>query len=251
MTVIAIYNIKGGVGKTATAVNLAYVSAQEGARTLLWDLDPQGAATFYFRARAKKKNPLERLVQEQRDPRKAIRGTDHEGLDVLPADFSARNLDLLMSGAKKADRGLKRLVKGLRDEYDRIFLDCAPGIGVGAEAVFRAADVLVVPAIPTTLSVNTLHQLERYFRTWDGKVPLVLPFFSMVDRRRAHHREILDDVGSMPFDFLNTVLPYAAQVEKMGTARAPVFLFAPRSKPADAYRELSREIAVHLDHRVD
>ena len=250
MTVLAAYNIKGGVGKTATAVNLAYVSAQEGARTLLWDLDPQGAASFYFRARPKKKAKLKRLLRRRRDPREAVRGTDYEGLDVLPADFSARNLDLLLNRAKRPARPLRRILKRLNADYDLVYLDCAPGIGLTSECVFAISDVLVVPFIPTVLSVNTLGQLHGYLATWGKKAPLVLPFFSMVDRRRALHREICESTRTLPYDVLETVVPYSTYVERMGTQRAPLPVFAARSEPAEAYRTLHGEIQSHLTHRI-
>ncbi len=77
MSVFATYNIKGGVGKTAAAVNLAWLSAQEGARTLVWDLDPQGAASFYFRIEPKVKGGGKGLVQGKRDAHKVIKWTDY------------------------------------------------------------------------------------------------------------------------------------------------------------------------------
>lgn len=250
MTVLAAYNIKGGVGKTAAAVNLAYISAQEGARTLLWDLDPQGAATFYFRVRPKKKAKLKRLLVKRKDPRAAVRGTDYEGLDVLPADFSARHLDLLLNRSRKPVRQLRWMLKRLRKGYDVIYLDCAPGIGLASECIFAVADVLVVPSIPTTLSVNTLAQLHRYLRSWNGKTPLVLPFFSMVDRRRTLHRDICERTRSLPYDVLQTLVPYSTYVERMGTERAPLLVYAGRSEPAEAYRMLHGEIQGHVTRRI-
>ena len=95
MKIYATYNIKGGVGKTATAVNLAYLAARDGYRVLLWDLDPQAAATFLFRVRPRVKGGGKALIQGTR-PGGAIKGTDFDGLDLLPADFTYRNLDLLL-----------------------------------------------------------------------------------------------------------------------------------------------------------
>ncbi len=113
MKVIATYNIKGGVGKTATAVNLAWLAAREGAPTLVWDLDPQGAASYYYRIKPKIKGGGKRLVQGKRDLDDFIRGTDYAQLDLLPADFSYRNMDLFLDQAKNPVRQIHKLLKPL------------------------------------------------------------------------------------------------------------------------------------------
>ena len=250
MTVLASYSIKGGVGKTATAVNLAFLSAQEGARTLIWDMDPQGATSFYFRVKPKLKGGMKRLFARRTDPRKAIRGTDYDCLDLLPADFSTRKLDVLLHRSRKPLKRFGRLLRTLRAEYDVIYLDCTPSIGVTSECVFRKADLLIVPSIPTTLSVNTLEKLSKHLGKMNGSGPIVLPFFSMLDKRKKLHRIISENTKAMPFDFLNTVIPYSSKVELMGTHRAPLATYAGRSKPARAYQELRREIGAHLTRRI-
>ena len=242
MKIFASYNIKGGVGKTASAVNLAYLSAERGARTLIWDLDPQGAASFYFRVKPKIKGGVNRLLRKKHGVRKAIRGTDYEGLDLLPADFSARNLDALLDRKKRPTRRFKRIVKALKQDYDHVFLDCAPTIGTASECVFQIADALVVPSIPTTLSVNTLKQLGKHLRRMNGKAPTVLPFFSMVDGRKSLHKSVIRDAAKLPFDVLSTKVPYASMIERMGAERAPIHAFAANSKPAAIYERLFREI---------
>ena len=96
MKILATYNIKGGVGKTASAVNLAWMAARDGIPTLVWDLDPQAAATYYFRIKPKIKGGGRGLVSGKHALEDLIKGTDFEGLDLLPADFSYRHLDLLL-----------------------------------------------------------------------------------------------------------------------------------------------------------
>ena len=81
-----------------------------------------------------------------------IKGTDHEGLDLLPADFSYRHMDLELGDAKKPNRRLGAVLKPLRDEYEYTFLDCPPSISLVSESVFEVADALLVPIIPATLS---------------------------------------------------------------------------------------------------
>ena len=174
-TVLATYNIKGGVGKTSTAVNLAYLAARDGFRTLLWDLDPQGASTYLFRIKPKVRGGGRKLVRGKTDISALIRGTDFERLELLPADFSYRHMDLALDGVKRPTQRLARVIAPLREEYDCIFLDCPPSISLVSESVFEAADALLVPLIPATLSSRTFEQLA-----------------ALVPRRPAGARVLLD-----------------------------------------------------------
>ncbi len=212
-TVLATYNIKGGVGKTSAAVNLATLAALGGAQTLLWDLDPQGASTYLFRVRAKVKGGGSKLVRGKSDVDALIKGTDHEGLDLLPADFSYRHMDLELGDAKKPNRRLGAVLKPLRDEYEYTFLDCPPSISLVSESVFEVADALLVPIIPATLSSRTLEQLHSVLAS-DAQV---LGFFSMADRRKRLHRELMDSLRD-EHDILESVIPTSADVERMGLA---------------------------------
>jgi chromosome partitioning protein len=243
MRVIAIYNIKGGVGKTAAAVNLAYLSAAAGARTLLWDLDPQAAATFYFRIKPKLRGGVRKLMRRKRTIDSFIRGTDFENLDLLPADFSNRNLDLVLDESNKPARRLARLIGPLAEDYDELLIDCAPSISLVSESVFEAADILLVPTIPTTLSLRTLEQLKKHLVKQGPKELRLLPFFSMVDRRKAMHRKVADRACGTPSEFLNSRIPYSSQVEQMGTRRTPLPVYAPGSAPARAFLDLWHEIS--------
>jgi hypothetical protein len=136
--VYATYNIKGGVGKTSTAVNLAYLAAASGRRALLWDLDPQGAATYLFRVRPRVKGGGRGLVSGKRPVDDAVKATDFDNLDLLPADFSYRNMDLELDDAKKRTRRLDQLLSGVANDYDVAFLDCPPSVSLVSENVLRA-----------------------------------------------------------------------------------------------------------------
>ncbi len=242
MKVIAIYNIKGGVGKTATAVNLSYLASLDGTPTLIWDLDPQGAASFYFKIKAKIKGGGRKLVAGKFNPDDAIRGTDYENLDLLPADFSYRNMDIFLQQAKKPIKRLRKLIKPFSKEYDTVFLDCPPSISSASESVFAATDVLLVPTIPTTLSLRTFQQIQDFFNSQDYAPIKILPFFVMVDRRKQIHRQIIDEPPTFMSNVLKSSIPYASEIERMGIHRTPVSVFAHRSKAARSYLKLWQEI---------
>lgn len=247
MKILASYNIKGGVGKTATVVNLACLAAEEGANTLVWDLDPQGAASFYFRVKAKIKGGNKKLIKGNSDAQDLIKGTDYPNLDLLPADFSYRNMDLVLEASKKPDRQLNKILMPLRDEYDYVFLDCPPSISLVSENVFNATDALLIPTIPTTLSLRTLGQLMVFLRKKELNSITLLPFFSMVDKRKNLHRQIVQGLPQSNTAILKKVIPYAAEIEKMGTHRAAVTTFAGHSPSAKAYSELWDEIKTRLN----
>jgi len=241
MKIFATYNIKGGVGKTTTAVNLSYLAAREGYRVLLWDLDAQGAASFLFRIRPRVKGGGKALIRGTRSIDGAIKATDFDRLDLLPADFTYRNLDLVLDAAKKPARRLGSLLAPLRAEYDVVFLDCPPGITLLSESVLQAADTLLVPLIPTTLSVRTLDQLTEFIAGLNGHRPAILAFFSMIDRRKRLHKEISGQLPEQRADVAATMIPAVSLIEQMSVQRAPVTAFAPRSAAARRYAELWAE----------
>jgi cellulose biosynthesis protein BcsQ len=241
--VLATYNIKGGVGKTSAAVNLAWLAAREGAPTLLWDLDPQAGSSYLFRVKPKVRGGSRKLVRLKSDAASLIKGTDHPGLDLLPADFSYRHMDLVLDEFKRPTRRLARVLEPLSGEYEYIFLDCPPSISLVSESVFEAADALLVPIVPATLSARTLAQLQAVVNGLGAGGVQILAFFSMVDRRRKLHREVMEDLrGSV----LDAAIPLSADVERMGARREVVAAFAPRGRAAAAYEALWADIRGRL-----
>jgi chromosome partitioning protein len=245
MKIIACYNIKGGIGKTATTVNLAYLSSQEGAKTLVWDLDPQGAASFYFRIKPKVKKGGKGLLTGKKELDDVIKGTDFENLDLVPADFSYRNLDLELDDFKNSDKQIRRLLKPLKQEYDYVFLDCPPSVSLVSENILVAADIIMVPTIPTTLSLRTLDQIIEFCNKIGIAHSKIFMFFSMVDIRKNLHKQILEN-PTKNIRALKSSIPYASDVEKMGIHRQPAPVFASQSRSVKAYHALWDEIKSYI-----
>ena len=241
MKVLATYNIKGGVGKTSASVNLAWLAAEDGARVLLWDLDPQGAATFMLRIKPKVKGGGRKLVRGKTDPAALLKGTDHERLDLLPADFSYRNMDLALDATKRPTRGLRRVLAPLAGDYDYVFLDCPPAISLASESIFEAADVLLVPLVPSPLSLRTYEQLRAFVAAEVPSPPRILAFVSMTDGRRRLHHEVIADLAARD-GVLQTAIPYASDVERMAVHRRALADFAPRGRAGRAYAQLWEEL---------
>jgi chromosome partitioning protein len=244
--VIATYNIKGGVGKTSAAVNLSALAARDGLRTLLWDLDPQGAASFLLRVRPKVRGGGRGLVRGRSDVADLLRGTDVEGLDLLPADFSYRHMDLALDAAGKPARRLRRVLAPLTGHYDLAVLDCPPSISLVSESVFEAADALLVPLIPSMLTLRTFEQLATFVDAEVRRRPDILAFFSMVDRRKRLHREVVETLPDGRTDIAAAAIPAATEVEVMGIERSPLVVHAPRSRAALAYAALWAEVRDRL-----
>ena len=225
--IVAVYSMKGGVGKTTLAVNLAYCSASHSSRrTLLWDIDAQGAASFL----CSQERPLSnanRVFSREVEPSALVEPTRWPRLDLLAADMSLRHLEQTFSSLEKPKR-LRKLLKTLAPGYDRIILDCPPGLGEVSDQLFRAVDMIVVPVPPTPLALRSLAQIQEHLASNHDRQPQLLPVISMVDRRKNLHREFVAAHPDWP------VIPMASVVERMAVERSPVTAYAAGSPAARA-----------------
>lgn len=241
MTIISVYNFKGGVGKTATSVNLAYLSAISGNKTLLCDMDPQGSSSYYFRIKPAKKFNANKLLKGGKKLTRNIRGTDYPDLDLLPADFTYRNLDLSLNESKKPTQRINTILQPLTREYDHIFLDCPPNITLLSENIFSASDILLIPFVPTTLSLLSFQKLIDFFKQSGMERKKLYLFFSMVEKRKKMHLEMMARFTGRK-RVLKQSIPFLADVEKMGIFRKPVLETVPNSPASHAYRAMWLEI---------
>jgi cellulose biosynthesis protein BcsQ len=245
--ILAVTNIKGGVGKTTTAVNLAYLSAAGGCATLLWDLDSQGGATYALRGEAQEHASAKRLLAGKVELPELILASGYPGLDLLPADFSYRNFALHLARRRHPTERLLKMSRALRDIYGALFLDCPAGISLLSENVLRAADVVIVPLVPTPLSLRMLVQLCDFIADEGWSDLTLLPFFSMVDRRRSLHQELIATARAQFPMILETEVPYWSEIERMSVRRAPLPACAPRSDAARIYTALWAEIRKRIE----
>src|SRR5262249_39134533 len=117
MNVVAIYNMKGGVGKTTATVNLSYLAAASGQRVLVWDLDPQTASSFAFRIKPHVEGFGKKFLKNADALRAAIKATDYDNLDLLPSDFAYRKFDRVLLDLGKPERALTSLLETLGTNY--------------------------------------------------------------------------------------------------------------------------------------
>lgn len=241
MIVVALYNLKGGVGKTASCVNFAYLAAKDGYKTLLWDIDPQGSTTFYYQVKPKNGQGIKKLISKDSNLDNAILATEYENLEIIAADNSSKSFDIMLEEMKGQKNRLKGILKQLENEYDFVFIDCPPGFSALSENIFSAADIVLMPIIPTTLSVRTYNMVEDYFTDKNLDSDKLMCFFSMADRRKNLHNEIMEELYKDK-KFFQNYIPYLSDVEKMGIHRQPVEEYARSSYAAKCYNELWTEI---------
>jgi chromosome partitioning protein len=205
------------------------------------DLDPQGAASFFFRVSPAEKFKMPSDLTSS-GLRQNIRESDYRGLDILPSNMAYRNLDLVLGGMRKPRKQLRWLLSDLGMAYDCIILDCPPNITLLSENVFRASNLILVPVIPTMLSERTLEQLFQFFADKALPAEILVPFFSMAQSRNRIHRETIAHLPERYPMFLETVIPFTVEIEKMGVRRMPVLAYRPRLAVSRAYRTLCEEI---------
>lgn len=244
MPVLALYNMKGGVGKTTACVNLAYCAAADGFRTLVWDLDPQGAAGISLSVDVPDQDgKIKSLFKHPDRLDDMVTSTAWERLDVIPALSGFRHMDVLLRDGKKASKRLGNALDHFRECYDLVFLDCPAGMSMLSEGLFSQVDHLLMPLLPTEFSRRAYEQVKESLLHNKHATADMVAFHSMVDRRKRLHRlAVLKRFAEDPEVFCEASIPSRSDVERMPLERCPVAEYAPHSDAVVAYAALWREI---------
>lgn len=243
MKTIAFFNVKGGVGKTTSAVNIAHLAAQHKLHTLLWDLDPQSCASWYMgKDNANTNNVLKTFKGKIPLGEYRIK-TPYKKLEMIPADLSLRKLEPLLCNEEYSKNLLHELAENLGEKNQLLIFDCAPAFSQVTESIFNCCDALVIPLIPSPLSLRAYQQLEAFIRSKKKWRHIQLqPFFNMVDQRRKIHKDVLINAKDLINDAEPITIPNSSDVERMGTEQKPLTDFAHSGPAAKGYQALWKRL---------
>ena len=232
MAVIAVYSTKGGVGKTTLAVDCACRAASlSGHQTLLWDLDPQGSASYLLDQKPRATGMSASVFQRDGKPRQLIEPTSRKNLSILQSDESMRDLPIQMARIGNRTR-LATILSFLKGDYRRIILDCPPMTSSVSEQILTAADVILLPLPPSALGARAMDQLKAELDRLGKPHAPILPVLSMYDQRRALHRKVrANGASTWP------MIPHSAHIEQVGERKQPLPEFA---RSSDANRALGK-----------
>lgn len=246
MKVFACYNIKGGVGKTTTAVNLAYISAASGSKTLLWDIDLQGSASLLLQSTTGKDKSIKVFSRNRKKAKSQIQKTAYKNLDILPADLSLYKLDQKMGNLDKPRKMFRALLSSFAGKYDNVFIDCPAGYNLFTQTLQQTVDVFVIPIIPSPLTLSSYDLFKKQLKKDSKKGIILFPFFSMVDKRKQLHKEIIELHKNGTKGFLHSHIPYSSKIERMAVELAPLQAYDKRSLASKAYKSLWDEINANI-----
>ena len=242
-TIISIINQKGGVGKTTTAVNLSAYLADKGKKTLLIDEDSQGNSTSGLsRSVTFDKSLYDVLLNDTSPVKTAIRK-----LHLLPASIDLAGAEIEIAPLAERESLLKRKIEPLREQYDYIIIDCPPSLGLMTLNALVASDSIIIPIQAEFYALEGLSQLVKTVqvvsRRMNPRLHILGILLTMFDGRTNLSLQVAEEVkkyfGSKVF---RTVIPRTVKLSEAPSFGEPVLTYAPKSKGAEAYKKLSREV---------
>jgi chromosome partitioning protein len=246
---VAVVNQKGGVGKSTTAVNLGACLALLGKRTLLVDIDPQGNATTGLGIDKRGiENDSYALLLGEIGAASAIIPTDVENLSIIPATANLAGAEVELVSALARENRLRQALAGVVDQYDYIFVDCPPSLGLLTINALVAADQMIIPIQAEFYALEGLSQLtaivQRVKQALNPRLEILGVLVTMYDGRTRLAVEVVDEVMRyFPDHVFKTQIPRNIRLSEAPSFGKPVVLFDVRSRGAQAYLDLAREVA--------
>jgi chromosome partitioning protein len=248
---IAIANQKGGVGKTTTAVNLSAAMGAKGYRTLLIDVDPQGNSSSGLGVdRRKVKTSVYDMLIGEAKAEEILLHTAFANLDLLPSNMDLAAAELEMVDLPHREARLKSALAPLSMQYDYIFIDCPPSLGLITTNALCAADTLLVPIQCEYYALEGLSQLmntvRRVKRQYNERLDIEGVLLTMYDGRLNLTQQVVEEVKRyFPRKVFRTVIPRGVRLSEAPSFGKPILYFDRTSKGAQAYNELAGELAAN------
>lgn len=246
--VISIFNQKGGVGKTTTNVNLSACLAKRGKKVLIIDNDPQGNSTSGVGVdKSQVEYSLYDVLVDELDPKKAVVKTPYKNLFVLPSNVDLAGAEIELSSLDKREYRLKSAIDKIKDEYDFIFMDCPPSLGLLTINSLIAADSILIPiqceyyALEGVSSLlNTYHLVKK---SLNKNLDIQGVVLSMYDGRTNLSMQVLEEVKAHFGDKVyQSVIPRNVRLAEAPSFGMPIIHYDANSKGAYAFKKLAREL---------